>query len=65
MEELRHRQVHGEMAKGEGEVPPVEQTPSCAATFYNEVSRGTKFDDSAGDIQKETPMPEESTSRTR
>lgn len=63
--QIRHRTVKGMMGKGEGEVPPVEVTPSCEATMYNEMKRGNTFDSSAGDIQNETPMEEEHTSRTR
>ncbi len=61
--ETKSRQVHGSMGKGEGEVPPVEQTPSCQATMYGEMNRGIKFDDSLKDVTKEGRMPEEHTSK--
>lgn len=65
MDELRSRQVTGKMGKGEGSVPPVEQTPSCAATMYGEMKRGTKFDDPGPDVLGQGKMEEAHTSKTR
>ena len=63
--EIKSRQVTGSMGKGEGEVPEMEKTPSCEATFYNEVNRGTKFDDPGPKATMYSPMEEEHTSKTR
>lgn len=65
MELAKSRQVHGKMSGGEGEVPPVEITPSCEATMFNEMKRGTKFDDPGPDVLGQGSMEEEHTSRTR
>ena len=63
MELMTHRMVKGKMAKGEGEVPSMEKTPSCEATMYDEMNRGIKFDDPLKDVTKEGRMPEEHTSK--
>jgi hypothetical protein len=63
--QIKSRQVHGSTSHGEGHVPAMETSGSCKATMYDEMKRGIKFDDDCHDIQKETPMAEEHTSRTR
>lgn len=66
MELKKSRQVHGpDSRKGEGSVPKMETSPSCEATMYDEMKRGTKFDDPLRDLQNEGPMEEEHTSKTR
>ncbi len=65
MELKQSRQVKGKMHKGEGEVPTMETSPSCEATMYDEMKRGTKFDDPLRDVTKEGRMEEEHTSNTR
>ena len=63
--EIKSRQVSGKMARGEGTVPEKEGTLSEQVTMYGSMQRGTKFDENCHDIQHETPMEEEHTSRTR
>jgi hypothetical protein len=64
--EAKSRQVTGSNCCGEGEVPAIEKTPSCEATFYDEASRGnTKFDDNGPNVTGLGKMEEEHTSGTR
>jgi hypothetical protein len=63
--EIKSRQVTGSDQCGEGKVPEIEKTPSCEATMYGEMSRGTKFDDPGPDVLGQGPMEEEHTSKTR
>jgi hypothetical protein len=63
MEEVRTRQVKGEMHGNEGHTPEIEKTPSCEATMYGEMARGdTKFDDDGPDVLGQGRMPEAHTS---
>lgn len=64
--EIKTRQVKGSNCCGEGEVPVIEKTPSCEATFYDEAARGdAKFDNDGPDVLGQGKMEEEHTSGTR
>jgi hypothetical protein len=55
------------MTDPEGTQPatPFEDTPSCKATMYGEVKRGTKFDDPGPNVLGQGKMEEAHSSRTR
>jgi hypothetical protein len=64
--EIKSRQCKG-MTDPEGTQPatPFEDTPSCKATMYGEVNRGTKFDDPGPNVLGQGKMEEAHSSRTR